>query len=53
MACEELKCQLKELNMSASDAKGYGQLLNGVDTHIRSLHDLLERMFLVGCNCIL
>jgi hypothetical protein len=44
MAREELKRRLEELNMSASDAKGYGQLLTGVDAHIRSLHDLLERM---------
>ena len=43
MAREELQRRLEELNMSVSEAKGYGQLLEGVDTHIRSLHDLLER----------
>jgi hypothetical protein len=52
MACEELKRRLEQLNMSASDTKGYGQLLNGVDAHIHSLHDLLEHMFLVDCNGI-
>ena len=44
MAQEELQRRLEELNMSASDAKGYGQLLVAVDAHIGSLHDLLERM---------
>lgn len=43
MAREELKRRLEELNMSVSDAKGYGQLLAGVDAHIHSLHNLLER----------
>jgi hypothetical protein len=47
MAREELKRRLEELNMSAADAKGYGQLLMGVDAHIHSLHDLLERMSIV------
>ncbi|KAF7986115.1 hypothetical protein HWV62_41553 [Athelia sp. TMB] len=44
MAREELQRRLEELNMSVSEAKGYGQLLEGVDTHIRSLHDLLEHL---------
>jgi hypothetical protein len=52
MAREELKRRLEELNMSVSDAKGYGQLLIGVDAHIRSLHDLLERMVLVVTNIV-
>ncbi|KZP21316.1 hypothetical protein FIBSPDRAFT_931734 [Athelia psychrophila] len=39
-----LQRRLEELNMSVSEAKGYGQLLEGVDTHIRSLHDLLEHL---------
>lgn len=43
MAREELQRRLEELNMNVADAKGYGQLLAGVDAHIHSLHDLLER----------
>lgn len=43
MAREELKRRLEELNMTMADAKGYGQLLSGVNAHIGSLYDLLER----------
>jgi hypothetical protein len=50
MAREELKRRLEELDMSASDAKGYGQLLASVDAHIHSLHDLLERMSMILVN---
>lgn len=45
MAREELQRRLEELNMSVSEAKGYGELLAGVDAHIQSLYDLLERTF--------
>lgn len=47
MAREELQRRLEELNMSVSEAKGYGQLLAGVDAHIQSLYDLLERAFTI------
>jgi hypothetical protein len=43
MAQEELKRRLEELDMSASEAKGYGELLTATQAHILSLHDLLER----------
>lgn len=43
MAREELQRRLEELNMSVSEAKGYGQLLAGVDSHVHPLYDLLER----------
>lgn len=42
MARQELQRRLEELDMSASDAKEYGALLNTVQAHILSLHDLLE-----------
>lgn len=43
MAREELKRRLEELDMSASEAKGYGALLNATQAHMASLLDLLER----------
>jgi hypothetical protein len=30
--------------MTTGEAKGYGDLLNAVQSHMISLHDLLERM---------
>lgn len=42
MARQELQRRLEELNMSASDAQGYGELLAATQTHMLSLHDLLE-----------
>ncbi|KAH6910612.1 AAA domain-containing protein [Coprinopsis sp. MPI-PUGE-AT-0042] len=44
MAREELKRRLEELDMSASEAKGYGALLNATQTHMASLLDLLEHL---------
>ncbi|TDL27843.1 hypothetical protein BD410DRAFT_781753 [Rickenella mellea] len=44
MAQEELKRKLEELNMSMGEAKGYGVLLNAVQSHIASLYDLLENL---------
>ena len=44
MARQELKRKLEELDMAAGEAKGYGDLLNAVQSHILSLYDLLERM---------
>lgn len=43
MARQELQRRLEELNMSASEAKGYGELLTAIQAHMLSLHDLLER----------
>jgi hypothetical protein len=45
MAQQELQRRLEELDMSASEATGYGELLNAVQAHILSLHDLIERVF--------
>jgi von Willebrand factor A domain-containing protein 8 len=45
MARQELERRLEELNMSSYDARGYGRILSAVETHIASLHDLLEREF--------
>lgn len=47
MARQELERRLEELNMSVSEAKGYGRLLTATQTHMLSLHDLLER---TSCN---
>ena len=47
MAREELKRRLEELDMSASEARGYGALLDATQTHMASLLDLLERASLV------
>jgi hypothetical protein len=43
MARQELERRLQELNMTASEAKDYGQLLSAVQGHMLSLYDLLER----------
>lgn len=48
MARQELQRRLEELNMSASEAKGYGELLTAVQAHMLSLHDLLERSCVFG-----
>ncbi|KZS88617.1 hypothetical protein SISNIDRAFT_417941 [Sistotremastrum niveocremeum HHB9708] len=44
MAQAELARKLQELSMSTGDAKGYGRLLSAVQSHIASLHDLLENL---------
>ncbi|KAF8878073.1 AAA domain-containing protein [Infundibulicybe gibba] len=44
MARQELKRRLEELDMSASEAKGYGELLAATQAHMLSLHDLLEHL---------
>lgn len=46
MAQKELERKLKELNMTIHDAKGYGLLLDAVQSHISSLVDLLESKFI-------
>jgi hypothetical protein len=43
MARQELQRRLEELDMSVSEAAGYGQLLAATQAHIVSLYDLLER----------
>ena len=43
MARQELKRRLEELDMSYSQAKGYGDLLTATQAHMLSLHNLLER----------
>ena len=43
LARQELQRRLEELNMTASEAKGYGVLLEAVQGHIAQLFDLLER----------
>lgn len=45
MARQELQRRLEELDMSAAEAKGYGELLTATNAHMLSLHDLLEREF--------
>lgn len=45
MARQELQRRLEELDMSHSEAKGYGQLLSATQAHIASLLDLLERNY--------
>ena len=45
MARQELQRRLEELDMSAIEAKGYGQLLQATQSHMMSLYDLLEREF--------
>ncbi|KZT64100.1 hypothetical protein DAEQUDRAFT_679169 [Daedalea quercina L-15889] len=44
MARQELARRLEELDMKVSEAKGYGALLNAVESHIATLHDLLENL---------
>ncbi len=45
MARQELQRRLEELDMSQSEAKGYGQLLSATQAHMASLLDLLERNY--------
>ena len=42
MARQELAQRLQELDMSESDARGYGTLLDAVQGHIAQLLDLFE-----------
>ncbi|KAK7042195.1 von Willebrand factor A domain-containing protein 8 [Favolaschia claudopus] len=44
MAREELQRRLEELDMSVSEAAGYGELLNATQAHMVSLYDLLEHL---------
>ncbi|KAJ6597514.1 AAA domain-containing protein [Mycena vulgaris] len=44
MARQELQRRLEELDMSAGEAAGYGQLLAATQAHMVSLHDLLEHL---------
>ncbi|KAJ6453645.1 AAA domain-containing protein [Mycena vitilis] len=44
MARQELQRRLEELDMSASEAAGYGQLLAATQAHMVSLYDLLEHL---------
>ncbi|KAJ8082257.1 hypothetical protein PM082_008104 [Marasmius tenuissimus] len=44
MARQELKRRLEELDMSYSEAKGYGDLLTATQAHMVSLHNLLEHL---------
>ncbi|KAI0074593.1 hypothetical protein K474DRAFT_1709721 [Panus rudis PR-1116 ss-1] len=44
MARQELARRLEELNMNMGEAKGYGKLLEAVQSHITRLHDLLENL---------
>ncbi|KAJ7628770.1 AAA domain-containing protein [Roridomyces roridus] len=44
MARQELQRRLEELDMSESQAAGYGQLLDATQAHMVSLHDLLEHL---------
>jgi len=50
MARQELQRRLEELDMSASEAKGYGALLSATQAHMASLLDLLERELLTLLN---
>jgi hypothetical protein len=43
MARQELQRRLEELDMSPAEAASYGELLAATQTHMLSLHDLLER----------
>lgn len=43
MARQELKRRLEELDMTQSEARGYGQLLTATQAHMQSLQNLLER----------
>jgi hypothetical protein len=45
MARQELARRLEELDMSAGEAKEYGDLLSAVQSHIAQLYDLLESMY--------
>ncbi|KAF7342156.1 von Willebrand factor A domain-containing protein 8 [Mycena venus] len=44
MARQELQRRLEELDMSVSQAAGYGELLNATQAHMVSLYDLLEHL---------
>lgn len=44
MARLELQQRLEELDMSQSEARGYGQLLNATQAHMQSLHIMLEHL---------
>ncbi|KAF8056895.1 AAA domain-containing protein, partial [Lyophyllum atratum] len=44
MARQELQRRLEELDMSAAEAKGYGDILSATQAHLLSLHDLLEHL---------
>ncbi|KAJ7173000.1 AAA domain-containing protein [Mycena crocata] len=44
MARQELQRRLEELDMSAGEAAGYGELLNATQAHMVSLYDLLEHL---------
>ncbi|KAJ7768600.1 AAA domain-containing protein, partial [Mycena maculata] len=44
MARQELQRRLEELDMSAGEAAGYGQLLSATQAHMVSLYDLLEHL---------
>ncbi|KAJ3836001.1 hypothetical protein F5878DRAFT_663373 [Lentinula raphanica] len=44
MARQELQRRLEELDMSATEAKGYGELLKATQAHMLSLFDLLEHL---------
>ncbi|KAG7095577.1 hypothetical protein E1B28_006310 [Marasmius oreades] len=44
MARQELKRRLEELDMTHSQAKGYGELLNATQAHMLSLHNILEHL---------
>ncbi|KAJ7121114.1 AAA domain-containing protein [Mycena epipterygia] len=44
MARQELQRRLEELDMSAGEAAGYGQLLTATQAHLVSLYDLLEHL---------
>ncbi len=43
MARQELRHKLEELDMSATEARGYGALLNATQIHMAALLNLLER----------
>ncbi|KAL0946287.1 hypothetical protein HGRIS_012537 [Hohenbuehelia grisea] len=44
MARAELQRRLQELDMSVSEARGYGELLNATQGHMLALYDLLEHL---------
>ena len=45
MARQELARRLQELDMTESEARGYGALLDAVQGHIAQLFDLFESAF--------
>lgn len=42
MARQELQRRLEELDMTQSEARRYGQLLNKTQAYMHSLHSMLE-----------